>query len=136
MRVLIIEQRYDGGHYLNYVQYLVQAFAPLGCEIVVAVPNAAPESAQFKMSSVAISIAIPAGIFSISRLRDKHVEDDLDRCARLSRFDRPCQAGCRVSSHALIGWPSHLRGGSPCVSRLSRTSLRGAPHWGCRPRTA
>ena len=48
MRVLIIEQRYDGGHYLNYVRYLVQAFAPLGCEIVVAVPKAAPESAQFK----------------------------------------------------------------------------------------
>ena len=49
MRVLIIEQTYDGGHYLNSVQHLVQAFAPLGCEIVVAVPNPAPESAQFKM---------------------------------------------------------------------------------------
>jgi glycosyltransferase involved in cell wall biosynthesis len=49
MRVLIIEQMYDGGHYLNYVQYLVQAFAPLGCEIVVAVPNRAPESVQFKV---------------------------------------------------------------------------------------
>jgi glycosyltransferase involved in cell wall biosynthesis len=49
MRVLIIEQRYDGGHYLNYVQYLVQAFAPLGCEVVVAVPKAAAESAQFKV---------------------------------------------------------------------------------------
>jgi glycosyltransferase involved in cell wall biosynthesis len=48
MRVLIIEQTYDGGHYLNYVRHLVQAFAPLGCEIVVAVPNAALESAQFK----------------------------------------------------------------------------------------
>jgi glycosyltransferase involved in cell wall biosynthesis len=48
MRVLIIEQTYDGGHYLNYVRYLVQAFAPLGCEIVVAVPHAALESAQFK----------------------------------------------------------------------------------------
>jgi glycosyltransferase involved in cell wall biosynthesis len=48
MRVLIIEQKCDSGHYLNYVQYLVQAFAPLGCEIVIAVPNAAPESAQFK----------------------------------------------------------------------------------------
>jgi hypothetical protein len=49
MRVLIIEQAYDGGHYLNYVRYLVQAFAPLGCEIVVAVPKSALESAQFKM---------------------------------------------------------------------------------------
>jgi glycosyltransferase involved in cell wall biosynthesis len=48
MRVLIIEQTYDGGHYLSYVRHLVQAFAPLGCEIVVAVPNAALESAQFK----------------------------------------------------------------------------------------
>ena len=49
MRVLIIEQASDGGHYLNYVRYLVQAFAPLGCEIVVAVPNTVPESAQFKI---------------------------------------------------------------------------------------
>src|SRR6516165_6671836 len=49
MRVLIIEQEYHGGHYLNYVRYLVQAFAPLGCEIVVAVPKSALESAQFKM---------------------------------------------------------------------------------------
>ena len=49
MRVLIIEQPYDGGHYLNYVQYLVQAFAPLGCEIVVAVPKAVKKSAQFKV---------------------------------------------------------------------------------------
>jgi glycosyltransferase involved in cell wall biosynthesis len=49
MRVLIIEQASDGGHYLNYVQYLVKAFAPLGCEIVVAVPNTVPESAQFKI---------------------------------------------------------------------------------------
>jgi hypothetical protein len=49
MRVLIIEQKYDGGHYLNYVRHLVQAFAPLGCEIVVAVPKPALESAQFKM---------------------------------------------------------------------------------------
>jgi glycosyltransferase involved in cell wall biosynthesis len=48
MRVLIFEQTYDGGHYLNYVRLLVQAFAPLGCEIVVAVPDAAPESVQFK----------------------------------------------------------------------------------------
>jgi glycosyltransferase involved in cell wall biosynthesis len=49
MRVLIIEQRYDGGHYLNYVRYLVQAFAPLGCDIVIAVPEAALESVQFKV---------------------------------------------------------------------------------------
>jgi glycosyltransferase involved in cell wall biosynthesis len=48
MRVLIVEQTYDGGHELNFVRYLVQAFAPLGCEIVVAVPNPAPESPQFK----------------------------------------------------------------------------------------
>jgi glycosyltransferase involved in cell wall biosynthesis len=49
MRVLIIEQKYDGGHYLNYVQYLIQAFVLLGCEIVVALPNPAPESVQFEM---------------------------------------------------------------------------------------
>ena len=49
MRVLIIEQASDGGHYLNSVQHLVQAFAPLGSEIVVAVPNTVPESAQFKI---------------------------------------------------------------------------------------
>ena len=49
MRVLIVEQKCDYGHYLNYVQYLIRAFAPLGCEIVVAVPNSAPESAQFKI---------------------------------------------------------------------------------------
>ena len=49
MRVLIVEQVYDGGHYLNYVRYLVQAFAPLGCEIVVAVPKPALATPQFKM---------------------------------------------------------------------------------------
>src|ERR1700730_12492823 len=49
MRVLIIEQASDGGHYLNYFRHLIQAFAPLGCEIVVAVPKPALESAQFKM---------------------------------------------------------------------------------------
>jgi glycosyltransferase involved in cell wall biosynthesis len=48
MRVLIIEQASDGGHYLNYVRHLVQAFAPLGCDIVVAVPKPALESMQFK----------------------------------------------------------------------------------------
>jgi glycosyltransferase involved in cell wall biosynthesis len=48
LRVLIIEQMYDGGHYLNYVRHLVQAFAPLGCDIVIAVPKPAPESPQFK----------------------------------------------------------------------------------------
>ena len=37
MHVLIIEQTYEGGHYLNYVRYLVRAFAPLGCETVIAV---------------------------------------------------------------------------------------------------
>jgi hypothetical protein len=47
-RVLIIEQASDvAGHHLN--SDLVQAFAPLGCEIVVAVPNTVPESAQFKI---------------------------------------------------------------------------------------
>jgi glycosyltransferase involved in cell wall biosynthesis len=49
MRVLIVEQKCDHGHYLNWVQYLIQAFAPLGCEIVVAVPKAVPESPLFKM---------------------------------------------------------------------------------------
>src|SRR5262245_54448616 len=49
MRVLIIEQRSDTGHHLNYVRHLVKAFAPLGCEIVVALPNTAPESEQFKI---------------------------------------------------------------------------------------
>src|SRR5262249_61086423 len=49
MRVLIVEQRHDAGHFLDFVRYLVQAFVPLGCEIVVALPNSAPESVQFKM---------------------------------------------------------------------------------------
>jgi hypothetical protein len=49
MRILIIEQKCDYGHYLYYVQGLVRAFAPLGCEIVVAVPISAPDSPQFKM---------------------------------------------------------------------------------------
>jgi glycosyltransferase involved in cell wall biosynthesis len=49
MRVLIVEQRYDGGHYFNSVRHLIQAFAPLGCEIVLAVPSAALESPQFKI---------------------------------------------------------------------------------------
>ena len=70
MRVLIIEQKCDYGHYLNSVQYLVQAFAPLGCEIVVAVPNSAPESPPFKDAFVAAPIAIPAGIYPNSRLRN------------------------------------------------------------------
>jgi hypothetical protein len=48
MRVLIIEQASDGGHYLNYVQHLVQAFAALGCDVVVAVPNAVVQSTQFE----------------------------------------------------------------------------------------
>jgi hypothetical protein len=48
MRVLIIEQAHVG-HYLNSVQHLVRAFAPLGCEIIIAVPNTVPESAQFKI---------------------------------------------------------------------------------------
>jgi len=65
MRVLIIEQKYDGGHYLNYVRHLVQAFAPLGCEIVVAVPKPALESAQ--NVSLAQPTAFPAGIYSISQ---------------------------------------------------------------------
>jgi hypothetical protein len=46
---LITEQKCGHGHYLNYVRCLVQAFAPLGCEIVLAVPHSAPESAVFKM---------------------------------------------------------------------------------------
>jgi glycosyltransferase involved in cell wall biosynthesis len=49
MRVLIIEQSSVAGHYLNSVQHLVQAFAPLGCEIIVAVPDTVPESTQFKI---------------------------------------------------------------------------------------
>jgi glycosyltransferase involved in cell wall biosynthesis len=49
MRVLIIEQVSESGHHLNYVRHLVQAFAPLGCKIVVAVPNTVPQSAQFKI---------------------------------------------------------------------------------------
>jgi glycosyltransferase involved in cell wall biosynthesis len=49
MRVLIIEQKCDYGHYLYYLQGLVRAFAPLGCEIIIAVPKSAPESPQFKM---------------------------------------------------------------------------------------
>jgi glycosyltransferase involved in cell wall biosynthesis len=49
MRVLIIEQKCDYGHYLYYVQGLIQAFAALRCEIVVAVPSSAPDTPQFKM---------------------------------------------------------------------------------------
>jgi hypothetical protein len=49
MRVLIIEQKCDYGHYLYYVQGLVRAFAPLRCEIILAVPNSAPDSLQFRM---------------------------------------------------------------------------------------
>jgi hypothetical protein len=49
MRVLIIEQKCEYGHYLNYVKYLIRGFLPLGCEVVVAVPNQTPESAQFKV---------------------------------------------------------------------------------------
>jgi hypothetical protein len=49
MRVLIIEQKCDYGHYLYYVQGLVRAFAPLGCEIILAIPNSAPDSSQFRM---------------------------------------------------------------------------------------
>jgi glycosyltransferase involved in cell wall biosynthesis len=49
MRVLIIEQASDGGHFLNSVQHLVQAFAALGCDVVVAVPNAVVQSAQFEV---------------------------------------------------------------------------------------
>ena len=70
MRVLIIEQKCDYGHYLNFVQYLVQAFAPLGCEIVVAVPNSSAELGTIQGAFVATQIAIPAGIYSTSRLRD------------------------------------------------------------------
>ena len=67
MRVLIIEQMYDGGHYLNYVRHLVQAFAPLGCEIVVAVPNPALGIGTIQNVSLASSTAFSVGIYSTSR---------------------------------------------------------------------
>jgi hypothetical protein len=33
MRVLIVKQVCDGGHYLNCVRHLVQAFAPSRCSL-------------------------------------------------------------------------------------------------------
>ena len=99
MRVLIVEQKCDYGHYLNYVQYLVRAFAPLGCEIVVAVPKSAPESAQFKMY-----LSPHQSRFRLEFIPPRDYATSMWRMiqggrARLSRIDRPCQARCRLSSH-------------------------------------
>jgi hypothetical protein len=50
MRVLILEQRYDGGHYLNWVKLVVMSLVDLASEIVVGVPAAAKDSAQYNIA--------------------------------------------------------------------------------------
>jgi len=50
MRVLILEQRYDGGHYLNWVKLVVLSLMDLASEIVVGVPAAAKDSSQYKLA--------------------------------------------------------------------------------------
>jgi hypothetical protein len=50
MRVLILEQRYDGGHYLNWVKFVVMSLADLASEIVVGIPAAAKDSSQYKLA--------------------------------------------------------------------------------------
>ena len=53
---------------------------------------------------------------------NKRVKDDSDRRARLWRIDRPCQAGCRLSSPpSHNGWLSGL----PCVVEIVTASFRG-----------
>jgi len=50
MRVLILEQRYDGGHYLNWVKLVVLALAGLATDIIVAIPADAKHSSQYKQA--------------------------------------------------------------------------------------
>jgi hypothetical protein len=50
MRVLILEQRYEGGHYLNWVKLVVMSVLDLADEIVVAVPAVAKETIQYELS--------------------------------------------------------------------------------------
>jgi glycosyltransferase involved in cell wall biosynthesis len=50
MRVLILEQQYGGGHYLNWVKFAVMSLTGLASEIVVGVPAAARGSVQYELS--------------------------------------------------------------------------------------
>src|ERR1700738_1547962 len=50
MRVLILEQRYDGGHYLNWVKLVVMSLVDLASEIVLGIPAAAKHSSQYKLA--------------------------------------------------------------------------------------
>ena len=50
MRVLILEQRYEGGHYLNWVKFVVMSLVDLASEIVVGIPAAAKDSLQYKFA--------------------------------------------------------------------------------------
>jgi hypothetical protein len=50
MRVLILEQRYEGGHYLNWVKLVVMSLVDLASEIVVGIPVAAKDSAQYNIA--------------------------------------------------------------------------------------
>jgi hypothetical protein len=50
MRVLILKQRYDSGHYLNWVKLLVMSLTGLASEIRVGVPSAARSSVQYELS--------------------------------------------------------------------------------------
>jgi hypothetical protein len=50
MRALILEQRYDGGHYLNWVKLVVMSLVDLASDIVVGVPAAAEDSSQYKLA--------------------------------------------------------------------------------------
>jgi hypothetical protein len=50
MRALILEQRYDGGHYLNWVKLVVLSLMDLTSEIVVGIPAAAKNSSQYRLA--------------------------------------------------------------------------------------
>src|SRR5262245_25659420 len=50
MRALILEQRYDGGHYLNWVKLVVLSLMDLASEIVVGIPAAAKNSSQYRLA--------------------------------------------------------------------------------------
>jgi len=50
MRVLILEQRYNGGHYLNWVKLVVMSLLDLATDIVVGIPAAAKDSSQYRLA--------------------------------------------------------------------------------------
>ena len=139
MRVLIVEQTYDGGHYLNFVRYLVQAFAPLGCEIVVAMPNPAPESPQFKtylsphQSQFQLEF-IPSRDYGTSKWKmirtDARVFRELIDRVKPDVVYVPTFDGYVLPS--VTGWPSHSRGGSPCVRPCHGFTARRSS-WDRRP---